>query len=89
MFYLRYGTVQGTGMIRLNPFVAHPQKTAQTRQIKLDEKETQGKKPWVFFAFMEQFLGEKQQGRDRGKRIKTAYVPEDYWWMKSEENKWI
>ena len=29
-------------------------------------KETQGKKPWVFFAFMGGFRGEKQRSRDRG-----------------------
>ena len=57
----------GTGMIRLNLYVVHPHKTAQTRQIKLDEKETQGKEPWVFFAFMEHFLGKNSRAEIKGK----------------------
>ena len=53
-------------------------------------KETQGKKPWVFFAFMGgDFAGGEERSRDRGKRMKTAYVSEDHWWLKSEENKRI
>ena len=52
-------------------------------------KETQGKKPWVFFAFMGGFRGGEERSRDRGKSLELVDVPGKYWWTKSEENKRI
>lgn len=43
-------------MIRLN--LLHPTRKADPNRLK---EETQGKLPRVFFAFMGQFSGEKQQ----------------------------
>ena len=40
----------GTGMICLNLYVSHPQKTAQTRQIKLDEKRDSRQKALGLFC---------------------------------------
>ena len=57
----------GTGMIRLNLYVVHPHKTAQTRQIKLDEKRDSRQKALGLFCVLEGLRGGKQRSRDRGK----------------------
>ena len=74
-------------MIRLNLYVSHPQKTAQTRQIKLDEKRDSRQKALGLFCVYGGISRGEERSRDRGKRMKTAYVSEDHWWLESEENK--
>ena len=79
----------GTGMIRLNLYVSHPQKTAQICQIKLDEKRDSRQKALGLFCVLEGLRGEKQRSRDRGESLELVDVPGKYWWTKSEENKRI
>ena len=70
-------------------FVSHPQKTAQTRQIKLDEKRDSRQKALGLFCVLEGLRGEKQRSRDRGESLELVDVPGKYWWTKSGENKRI
>ena len=79
----------GTGMICLNLYVSHPQKTAQICQIKLDEKRDSRRKALGLFCVLEGLRGEKQRSRDRGESLELVDVPGKYWWTKSGENKRI